>query len=134
MNIRTIGLPWATVYSCATTKAFCPITQWMDPAEFQKMRATMELQNVCGDIEVALGYQLADVENSPQADHEVKSYSGPSAWKSAAGTHFPERWDLDIEGQAAGRQLIRFGFMVKLESGVGLGFASAAAKIEIYTC
>ena len=135
MNIRTLGLPWATVSACTTTKGFCPVSQWMDPAEFQKIRATLELRATCGaNLDVAVGYQLADVENSPQEDWEVKTFSGPSGWKSVAGMHYPDRWDADIVAQAAGMQLVRFGFMVKLSAGTTLALARAAAKVEIFTC
>ena len=80
--------------ACATSKALNPVTQWMDPAEFQKMRATMEIRNRCGaNIDVAVGYQLADVENAPLNDFEIESYNGPSGWKSSNGVFYPERWD-----------------------------------------
>lgn len=134
MNIRSLGMPWTTVFTCSTTEAFCPVTQWMDPAELQKMRATLELQNLCGNIEVSVGYQLADVENNPLSDEKLESYNGPTGWQSTTGVHYPERWDGSIESQAGGKQLIRFGFVVKLSSGTDPGMVRAAAKVEIYTC
>lgn len=135
MNLKTINLPWETAMACATSKALNPVTQWMDPAEFQKMRATMEIRNRCGaNIDVAVGYQLADVENAPLNDFEIESYNGPSGWKSSNGVFYPERWDETIVGQASSRQLIRFGFMTKLSSGTALQSLRVAAKIEIFTC
>ena len=135
MNLKTISLPWESVLACTTTKAFNPVTQWMDPAEFQKIRATMEIRNRCGsNIEVAVGYQLADVENAPLNDFEVESYIGPTGWKNDTGVYYPARWDGSIVGQAASRQLIRFGFMTKLATGTTLQSVRVAAKVEIFTC
>jgi hypothetical protein len=95
----------------------------------------MEVRNVCGaNIEVAVGYQLADVENAPLNDFEVESYTGPTGWKSDDGVYYPVRWDANIVGQAASRQLIRFGFMTKLGTGTALQSLRVAAKIEIFTC
>lgn len=76
MNIRTIGLPFTTVNSCVTSPTaaqFVPVTQWMSPASFQKIRATLELRARCGNIAVSVGYQVADVENNPTGDHPVES-------------------------------------------------------------
>lgn len=139
MNIKTTGLPWTTVSSASDNQAgrFNPSTQWMDPANFEKIRATLELQNICGpDIEVAVAYQLADVENSPQETHVLESYAGPAGYRSSEGMHFPNRWDARIAGQAEGRQLIRFGFLTRNKSGTGtsLNTARVAGRIEVFTC
>ncbi len=138
MNIRTIGLPFTTVNSCVTSPTaaqFVPVTQWMSPASFQKIRATLELRARCGNIAVSVGYQVADVENNPTGDHPVESYSAPTTtgFRDQEGVHYPERWDTGIETQSVSSVLCRFGFLVENTSGTALSSARVAAKIEVFT-
>ena len=136
MNVKTIGLPFTTVNCCSDTTAnFIPVTGWMSPAEMQKCKATLEIRARCGAAEVAVGYQLADVENAPDAGNEILSYTGPAAFRSSAGVHYPDLWDTAIEADSAGKQLIRFGFMMTSTSpGTDVRSARVAAKIQVYTC
>lgn len=137
MNIKTIGLPFTTVNTCtaAPGSQFIPVTQWMSPAEFQRVRATMELRAKCGDIRVSVAYQVADVENSPTGNHEIQSYNGapPTGYQHTESVHYPQRWDGLIEANSVSSVLCRFGFLVQNDTGGSLSSARVAAKIEVFT-
>lgn len=135
MNVKTIGLPFTTVNCCSDSANFIPVTSWMAPSEMQKAKATLEVRARCGAAEVAVGYQLADVENAPDGGHEILSYSGPAGFRGSAGVHYPDLWDSSIQTDSESKQLVRFGFMMKSTSpGSDVRSARVAAKIQIYTC
>lgn len=132
---RSMGLPFTTVNACSngSNERFVPVTSWMDPSAFEKMRATLELRNRCGDITVAVGYQLADVETTPTATHSITSYTG-GPFKDTEGVFFPDQWDSGIDGETGGSQLIRFGFVVVNSVSTALTSARVSAKVDVVVC
>jgi hypothetical protein len=84
----------------------------------------IELRGKFGNLEVAFGYQTADVENSPDAAVAVTSY--------VASNGFTFRGSLtDISATTAGKRLIRVVILVKLSSGSTLDLGSVAGNLYL---
>lgn len=134
-STKSMGLPFTTVNACqnSTNEEFVPVTGWMDPSSFEKIRATMEIRNICGDITVAVGYQLADIETTPDSTNPLSSFTG-GAFKDSEGVHFPDQWDSGISSETGGNQLIRFGFVVVNATTTDLTSARVSAKIDVVIC
>ena len=127
-RLQDILLPWTTVFSIDDDPAvFLPATPWMDAADVGAVRfSKLEVAGRIGNILVAGGWQTADVENSVAASGEVGIY------QNGDGVRYPTDNGLeDISTATTGRQLIRFGYWVKLASGNTISFARVWSVLTI---
>ncbi len=126
---RTVPLPWTTVWTNIETPSneFLPATPWMDAASVEKVRGTFELRAKMGSLNVALGYQTAQVEDTPS------SHSSFGAFATTNNVSYPTGW-TDISGTTSGKQLIRYGWVVKNSSGTTLNLGRVGGVVETQSC
>lgn len=126
-RITRYPLPWTTVYAKGTTAVFLPATGWMEAPRVSKVRATLELAASEGDLEVALGYQTANVENAPNTAVLVGSYQTEDGMLYPGGL-------TDISGNTASAQRVRFGYMCKNTSTTDRNRGRAGGTLEVEEC
>jgi hypothetical protein len=127
---KSFGLPWTTVNSCSTAPVFIPATQWMDPSNMEKGKATFEVRGRCGNMTLLPAYQTADIPTSPNGAVELRPNG---TFEDSEGVQFPSGWKpLDAGVQT--KQSIRFGWLVKNSSGTALSSARVGGQIQIVTC
>jgi hypothetical protein len=112
MQLRTIPLPWTTLVVASENDAFFPATPFMEAPSITTIRRALEIAAEFGDMEVAVAYQTADVENAP--DTPV-AFGG---FQSTIDVFYPDAL-TNIASVTAGKQLIRFGFVARNKSGQG---------------
>jgi hypothetical protein len=122
--MKTLSLPWTMVAADSTTEVFLPATGWMQAADVAKIRTNFELRGVTGTINVLVGYQTANVENSPDAATNTGTF------QTSVGVYFGGSF-TDVSAATQAKQLIRFGFVVKLTSGFTLSVARAGGSVDI---
>ena len=121
--MRTIPLPWTTVCVAGTTVVAIPATGWGKGPDFGKLRATFEARGFTGNITVALGYQTANAENSPDAAVALTSYFDTE--NLYYGSSF-----TDVTANTLPKQLVRLVWMVKLSSGSSLGTVRVGGSVD----
>ncbi|MFZ5477081.1 MAG: hypothetical protein ACOZNI_09930 [Myxococcota bacterium] len=122
--MKKFRIPFTTVFAESTTAVGIPVTGWFEAEDFGRLGFDLELRAKTGVLEVALGYETADNEDTPDTAVAVTSY------RTANGFTF--RGSLtDISATTAGKRLIRIVFLVKLTSGstLALGRAGGAAYV-----
>lgn len=129
-STRSFGLPWTTVNCCSTAAVFIPATQWVDPANFAKAKATFEVQAICGNLTILPAYQVADVQTVPGPG--VPLSTSPT-FIDTSGVEFPDAWLL-FGPSVQTKQSIRFGWLVKNSTGAALSAARVGGQIQIVTC
>lgn len=130
MTAHTIALPYISVQSDSSTggqETFYPVTPYMNAGEVGKVRGPIELVWKTGNLNVSLAYQTADVENAPGTAAAIGSYA------TSAGVTYPTQY-TDIASSANAKQLIRFGFLVKLSSGSTLSYGYVGGSLQIMEC
>jgi hypothetical protein len=108
----------------STTEVFLPATGWMQAADVAKIRTSFELRGVTGTINVLVGYHTANVENSPDAATNTGTF------QTSGGVYFGSSF-TDVSAAMQAKQLVRFGFVVKLTSGSTLSVARAGGSVDI---
>ena len=121
--IKSIPIPWTTVIAGSTTAAGFPATGWLPALQVQKLRVNFEMRGRSGNLQVTLGYQTANVENSPDEPIAVGSYQ-------TTNDVFYGSSPTDISANTLGKQLIRFVWMVKLSADGSPGFARVGGSID----
>lgn len=126
MQTRAISLPWTTVTVASETAVFIPCTAFIDANGVIMVRPTIEIATEFGDMEVAVAYQTADVENAPDTALEFGGY------KNQTGVAYPTN-NYDIGDNTKAAQLIRFGLLAKNRNGQGTNVSSmrVGGKVEM---
>ncbi len=124
-RMRTIALPWTTVYANSTTVRVEPATGWMRASDFAKMRGTLEVRALLGDLEVAIGYQTANVETSPDTAVALTAY------ETTDDVHFAAGW-TSVQSAMEGKQIVRLVFMVKCGTS-NLYLARVSGAVDVIT-
>ena len=122
-GFATIGLPWTVVYANSTSQRSFPASGWMSAATFTKVKGDFEVRERISDIEVSLGYETANVENSPDAAASIGSFV------NANGVSYGTSWS-DISAYTDGKTLIRFVWLAKNTSGSSLTMARVGGSIK----
>jgi len=104
--MKKIPLPFELVYATNTAAAWHVASFWMNAADVKNVRGAFELSLLESDVQVSLGYQTTNVENTGDTPTSIGSYA------TTAGVSYPSDW-ADISDYTHGKQLIRFGWMVK---------------------
>jgi hypothetical protein len=120
---RRLSLPWTSVYAVNTTAAFFAATGWMSTDQVRKLRFVTELRVKGPDAEVVCAYQTANVENAPD------SSAGVGDPITSEGVVYGSL--TDISTSTGGKQLIRFGWNVRLTTGSSFTMARVAGGVEI---
>ena len=123
-NIRSVPLPWTTVYAISTAEAVIPATGYMTAQEVAKYRGNFDMRAPTGNISVALGYQTCNVESSPDAHTVVTAFETTAT--VVFGTAF-----TDIASTMQGKQLVRIVWVTKLTSGGVLAMARVAGSVDL---
>lgn len=126
MPTRALPLPWTTVTVASETAVFIPCTAFLDASGIVMVRPTVEIAAEFGNMEVAVAYQTADVENDGDTAVEFGGY------KDSIAVHYPtDHYDIGVNTKAA--QLIRFGLLARNKSGQGTAVSSmrVGGKVEI---
>ena len=128
---KRLPLPWAAVYANSDqTALFHPATPWMDASRVEKLRVTFEMTAKTSVMSVAMGYQTANVENSPDTAATIAT---TSPYKAAEGVHYADALE-DIATATASKQLIRFGWLTKTTSGTAYQFARVSGVVDLVQC
>lgn len=127
MKTKVFEMDWLTVCAVDTTGTFFPATGWMEAGSVGLLRYTFELAGKAGNVSVSPAYQTANVESNPDSGVSFGSA------QTSNGTNFPTAWE-DISATTATRRLVRFGFWVKLTTGVSVAFGRAAGVVELQEC
>lgn len=125
-TIHSIGITGSLVENATTTPKFIPGTPWMAAATVGKVRPTYEVVYVGTDLVVAFAYQVCNVENSIDSTAAVTTYNG-------AGVNYPSAY-TDISSTTAGKQLVRFGWYVKLSAAGSQAFGYVVGSCDIMEC
>lgn len=122
----TTNLGWTTLCVDGTAEVAIPATGWMGAKEVDKYRGTYELRGITGLMNVALGYQTCNVENSPDAHTTVTSF------QTTAGVYYGGSF-TDISANTLGKQLVRIVWVCKLSTGSALASARVAGSVDLMT-
>lgn len=123
-NVKSYPLSWTTVYAISTSAIFLPATAWMPTGNVAAIRSTFELAGRTGELEVAFGYQLADEPDSPDNGTEVGTYQATNGVKLPSGF-------TDTASATGAKQLVRFGWFIKLTTGSTPAFGRVAGTVEV---
>lgn len=128
-KIHTIHLPFTMVESASSTGdgTFFPGSPWMAAALVGKVRPTYELVYRTGNLTVAFAYQVCDVETSQASATYLTSYN-------ASGVNFPSSGYYDISATTSTKQMVRFGWLVKLSTGSTQSFGYVGGSVAIMEC
>jgi len=128
-KIKRTSLPWTTVYAHGTGVVALAASAWMTASEAAKVRGTFEVAGRDGDIEVAIGFQVANVEDN------VTTPQNPAitAYKAANGMQYPADF-IDILPETKSKQLVRWVWLVKNTSTSNLTFARVGGLVDVEEC
>lgn len=125
MKFKTYPLPWTTVCADSTAVVAIPASNWMTATEFGKLRANMEMRGITGTyLNVGVGYQTANVENSPGGDTLLGSYHTTA--DMYYGTSFSDEMANTLP-----KQLFRFVWLVKLSQAGSLATARVGGSVDV---
>lgn len=127
--MKRVLLPWTTLWADTTganSYRFFAVTAYMTVAQFRRIRGVIETMTFMTNFSVTLGYQLANVETSPQT---------PVAVGSAITTATVTFGTLtDISADIDDYQLIRFGFLTQNTAAATLIWGRAGGYVEYTDC
>ncbi len=128
-KVKRTSLPWTTVWSAATTVTALPASPWMTASEAARARGTFEVGTKFGDIEIAVGFFVANVEDN------VTTPASPAitAYRTTTGMQFPADF-TDISPETKGKQLVRWVWLVKNTSSSNLNFARVGGLVDVEEC
>lgn len=122
--MKTMSLPWTMIAAASTVEVFLPVTGWMRAADVAKVRGSFELRGLTGVISALVGYQTANVEDAPDAANNLGTF------QTTAGVFYGAGF-TDVSATVQAKQLVRFGFVVKLSTGTTLAVARAGGSVDI---
>ena len=127
--MKRVLLPWTTLWANtngANNYRFFAVTAYMTVAQFRRIRGVIETAQLMTNFSVTLGYQLANVETSPQTPVLVGS---PITTVTVSfGTL------TDISADIDDYQLIRFGFFTQNTQNTSLIWGRAGGYVEYTDC
>ena len=129
--MKRVLLPWTTLWADTTgagvaNHRFFAVTAYMTVAQFRRIRGVIETAQLMTNFSVTLGYQLANVETSPQTPVLVGS---PITTVTVSfGTL------TDISADIDDYQLIRFGFFTQNTQNTSLIWGRAGGYVEYTDC
>lgn len=128
-KIKRTSLPWTTVWVSSSTVVALPASAWMSASEVIRARGTFEVAAKAGDIEVAIGFQVANVEDSvtTPANPEITTY------KAANGMQYPADF-TNISTDTKAKQLVRWVWLVKNTSTNNLNHARVGGLVDVEEC
>jgi hypothetical protein len=107
-QIRIVSLPWTTLIADSVNEAFFPISSYIDAGQVDGVRSTFEVAFASQDFQVAAGYQTANDADNPDTPVAFGDFA------STVGFEYPSAW-VDLATDVTNdKQMIRFGFVVKL--------------------
>lgn len=122
--MRQIAMPWTTVYAAGTTAIFIPVSAYMPSGNIDKYRLVLELlTRTSATLQVQAAYQEADVETNPD---QAQAFGNTV---TSEGMEYPS-WTTD----SFSKQLVRFGYLVKLSEAGSLALARVGGVLELKTC
>ena len=124
--MRRAQLNWTTVYANSGTERVLPATPWMAAGPIVAARATFEIREKIGDIEVGVGIEVANVTSTPPANTSIE------ARKTTNGEHFGGDF-TPLTTTTKGRQLARMVWLVKNTSTSDFNVARVGGVVEIET-
>lgn len=95
----------------------------MPASVFTKVKGDFEMRERISDIEVSLGYETANVEDSPDTAATIGSY------QTTNNVHYGSAW-TDISAYTDGKTLIRFVWMTKNTSSSNTTLARVGGSIK----
>ncbi len=118
----------ATVLSkgLAATPNFFPMTPFMDASQVTKGRGAVEMRGDTSSALLAAGFQTA---NDPDV-LDAAVLLGALAYLGAEGIQYPTAW-TDLTNALAGKQVVRFGALVKQDADGPIQGCQASIKIDI---
>lgn len=122
-GFAAIQLPWTVVYANSTSQRSHPATGWMNAQTFTKVKGDFEMRERISDIEVSLGYETANVENSPDSAATIGSFVTSNT------VTYGNSW-ADISTYTDGKTLIRFVWLTKNTSTSSLTLARVGGSIK----
>ena len=122
--MRRMSLSWLTWFVDSTTVVSIPAGDWMDTDDVAKIGFELEMRAKTGLMEVALGYETADNQDTPDTAVAVTAYRTTNGLTQRGGV-------TDVASTTAGKKYIRPVFMVKLTSGSTLTLAAARGRLFI---
>lgn len=122
-QFQIVESPWGRFFTTSGTNVFVPTTRWVRAAPYTQLRCMFEMQAEDGDFAASAAYQTADDTANP--DTAVAFGTA----RNAAGIEYPTAYE-SISTAAGGSQAIRFGWMIKINSGT-IGGASLAGEFEL---
>ena len=71
-KISRLDMPWSTVYtnSDSTERSLCA-TPWVDASKVDQVRVTFEIRELLGNIQVCVGYETANVADTPGSHTKI---------------------------------------------------------------
>ncbi len=129
MGNRRVKLPWGTVLAKGTAVTFVPVTPWMSTQGVRKARAQFEVRQYQGDLNIGVGYQLADVFDDP--DSEGGNINPGQV--STNGYNFPTGYTtVDSGGDDwSDKAMVRFGWRSNQTTAGDPGFCRAGGVVEL---
>ena len=122
--MRKFVLPWQTVFVDSTTVISIPAGEWGEADDVAKIGFELEMRAKTGVLEVALGYETADDQATPDTAVAVTAYRTANGLTQRGGL-------TDIASTTAGKKFIRAVYLVKLTSGSTLTLAAVRGLVYI---
>ena len=123
-SYRRMWAPPLTVYASSTTPVFFPATRWVPGLGALRGRCAFEMNSrTHPDLVVAPGFQVANDPSAPDSGAAMGSYLDQQD-----AMQFPTQYTTITN--AAARELVRFGWMVKLQSAGSIQFAAVNGAFE----
>ena len=122
-DFTTISLPWTVVFANSTSARAHPASGWMSASLFSKVKGDFEICERISDLEISLGYQTANVENSPDSAASIGSY------QTSNGVYYGSTW-TDISTYTDAKAIFRFVWMTKNTAGSSLTLARVGGSIK----
>ena len=122
-GFTTIILPWTVIYANSTSQRAHPASGWMSAQLFSKVRGDFEMRERISDLEASLGYQTAQVENSPDTAASIGSF------QNADGVYYGSSW-TDLSTYTDAKAIFRFVWLTKNTAGSSLTLARVGGSIK----
>lgn len=122
-GIVTIPLPWTVVYANSTSQRSFPASGWMSTSLFAKVKGDFEMRERISDLEVSLGYETANVENSPDSPGSIGSF------QTTNNVFYGSSWS-DITTYTDGKAIFRFVWLAKNTAGSSLTMARVGGSVK----
>ncbi len=113
-------LPWTTLIAIGdvNAKAFYPASGWVPTSKAALLRGTFEQRASQTNVRVVFAYQVADSDGSPGAIYEVGTPLTADGFNYGAL--------VDAAENTAGKQIVRFGWLVWYNTGGAVGVSARA--------